>query len=155
MIDRAEQQIARMLTRGALDQAEARAAMRLVSIAESALGTAEAPANAFSEGPAGVFLGRRRSINRRERQLVGRIADRHLFGRWLTEMRGSGHDPDITIAVLLLGQALSALDRRGKRRKGWACSEVRQGVRIFQRLVENRDCDDGLDKAGQRRYQIG
>ncbi len=155
MSNRAQRKIARMVARGGLEQAEARAALRLLAVAESAAQPPDAGHSALGGPDSWVGAGGWRSRNRCEQRLVGRIADRHLFRRWQQEMRGRGRDPDVTIGVLLLEHSMSALDRRMKRRKGWARREVREGIGIFRQLMANPGEDCELDKAGQRRYQIG
>lgn len=155
MSNRARREIARMVARGGLDEAEALAAMRLVAVAESAARPPGAGHSTLGGLDSWVGAGGRQTRNRCEQRLVGRIADRRLFRRWQQEMRGRGRDPDVTIGVLLLEHSLSALDRRMKRRKGWARGEVREGIGIFRQLMANPGGDSELDKAGQRRYQIG
>lgn len=133
--------------------------MRLLAVAESAAMPPDAPPGSLVTSHSAVPSGDRRTVNRRERQMLSRIADRRLFQHWQDEMRGYGHDPDVTIGVLLLGDSMSALDRRSKRRKGWARGELRKGIGVFQQLIASPRPDQhhcrGLDKAGQRRYQIG
>lgn len=147
----AAKEIARMLARRALSREEALAALRLVSVAGRAL----EPMGPARHRLAGAGHGRSANVNHREHQLVGRIAGRRLFQTWQREMRRRGRDPDIAVAVLLWGETLSALDRRSRRRKGWARRELRQGIVIFLEVISGQAKETDLDRAGQREYQIG
>lgn len=151
MPDYDQKQIARMLGRGTLSEAEALVALRLVCVLQSAVEPMGRPRSAATVAS---HSGRGRA-NRCEQRLVGQLADRRLFQIWQREMRGRGRDPDIALGVLLLGQTLSALDRARKRRKGWAQRELRQGIEVFHRLIQGRCKETSLDRAGQREYQIG
>ena len=151
MPDRAPKNIARIVAQGGLSAAEARAAMRLVSVAESAI-ERRGPGQSISTCIPGYHCP---AVNRNERQVIGRIADRRLFEAWQAEMRERGGDAGVTIDVLLLGETLSAVDRRMKRRKGWARGEVRRGISAFHEILAQRGDKSNLDKPGHKEYQIG
>lgn len=134
MPDRIEEKIARMAVRGELKTGEARAALRLIAVASSA-GDGGEPARNMTVGGRVFSEACSKGVNWREQCLVGRIADRQLLDVWRVALRGRGSDPGITLAVLVFGEALSAVDRRMKRRKGWARRQVRLGIETFHAIL--------------------
>lgn len=151
MPDQATSRIARMVARKRLSEAQARAAIRLLATARCAMAGGGRRAGMLAcAGTGGVA-----AINRRERQVIREIAARRLFQMWQSETRERGGNPGVAIDVLLLGHSLAAVDRRMKRRKGWARGEVRRGIEAFHDLLMRQAGDSKLDRAGRKEYQIG
>ena len=154
MVDGAQQKIARMVAQGGLSTAEGWAALRLISAAEGT-GKYLAPYQGNPVTGSQTAGNQRVAVNRSQQQQVARISDQRLLQSWQREMCKRGRDARVAIDVLVSGETLSAVDRRMKRRKGWARGEMQQGIYAFRDILAQQGKKTNLDMRGQKEYQIG